>query len=76
MQNKLWRVINIMTMSKVKLANKKFKREQRRKVRRDKAPFDTPLSAHKRRLRNNRNHHRKQEGQHTRQYKAAHAEED
>ena len=59
-----------MALSKVKLANKKHKREQARKVRRDKAPFDTPLSSYKRRLRNNRNHHRKQDGQHTRKHKA------
>jgi hypothetical protein len=65
-----------MPLDKVKLANKKHKREQARKLRRQKAPFDTPLSAYKRRLRNNRNHHRKQEGQHTRRYKALHAEED
>lgn len=48
-----------MPLDKVKLANKKAKRERARKLRRAKAPFDTPLSAHKRRLRNNRNHHRK-----------------
>ena len=65
-----------MALSKVKLANKKWKREKARKLRRAKAPFDTPLSAHKRRLRNNRNHHRKQDGQHTRKYKAAQAQED
>lgn len=65
-----------MALSKVKLANKKFKREQRRKVRRGIAPRETILSAHKRRLRNNRNHHRKQDGQHTRKYKAAQAQEE
>ena len=65
-----------MALSKVKLANKKFKREQRRKVRRGIAVRETPLMAHKRRLRNNRNHHRKQDGQHTRKYKAAQAPEE
>lgn len=55
-----------MTMNKVKLANKKHRREQARKQRRAKAPFETPLSAHKRRLRNNRNHHRVMDGRNRR----------
>lgn len=57
-----------MPLDKVKLANKKHKREQARKLRRAKAPFDTPLSAYKRRLRNNRNHHRKTDGRNRRGY--------
>jgi len=57
-----------MPLDKVKLANKKAKRERARKLRREKAPFDTPLSMHKRRLRLNRNHHRKQDGRNRRDY--------
>ena len=64
-----------MPLDKVKLANKKWKREQRRKARRAVAPFDTPLSAHKRRLRNNRNHHRVMDGR-NRRVRQVNSEED
>lgn len=55
-----------MGMDKIRKANKKWKHEQARKVRRKKAPYDTPVGSFKRRLRDNRKHHRPQDGRNQR----------
>lgn len=57
-----------MPLDKVKLANKRYKREQKRRQRRSSISRETPLMAHKRRLRNNKNHHRKMNGINKRGY--------
>lgn len=73
-----------MALTPAQLAAKKRAAELRRKkIRAQKAredrlmsrgDFSPVMGRHKRRLKDNRNHHRKMSGTHTRKYKEAHAD--
>ena len=58
-----------MSLDKVKLANKKFKRAQRRKQMTKYRSGELPITTFKRRLRTKRKHHMKKNGENRRNYR-------
>lgn len=57
-----------MALDKVKLANKKYKREQQRKQKTKYRRGELPITTVKRRLANRRKHHLKKNGENRRNY--------